>query len=65
MIFGLLEFVWNILFILLNILLIEIYKEVLYKDVSFPFKDEKFNNVNSFIRDLLTKKVNLRICNVF
>ena len=43
---------------------IEIYKEVLYKDVSFPFEEEKFNNVNSFIRDLLTKKVNLRICNV-
>ena len=43
---------------------IEIYKEVLYKDISFPVEDEKYNNVNLFIRDLLTKKVNLRICNV-
>jgi len=43
---------------------IEIYKEVLYKDISFPVDDEKYNNVNLFIKDLLTKKVNLRICNV-
>ena len=43
---------------------IEIYKEVLHKDCFFPSDNVKFNYVNQFIRDLLTKKVNLRICNV-
>jgi cGMP-dependent protein kinase len=43
---------------------IEIYKEVLHKDCFFPSDNVKFNNVNQFINDLLTKKVNQRICNV-
>ena len=43
---------------------IEIYKEILYKEITFPSDNEKVKFVNSFIKDLLTKKVNLRICNV-
>ena len=43
---------------------IEIYKEVLKKDFSFPVENSRVANVNSFIRSLLTKKVNERICNV-
>ena len=43
---------------------IEIYKEVLHKDCFFPSDNVKYNHVNQFIKDLLTKKVNLRICNV-
>ena len=43
---------------------IEIYKEVLKKDFSFPAENSRVANVNSFIRSLLNKKVNERICNV-
>ena len=43
---------------------IEIYKDVLNKDFSFPSENSKYANVNSLIRDLLTKKVNMRLCNV-
>ena len=43
---------------------IEIYKEILYKEITFPSDNEKVKFVNTFIKDLLTKKVNLRICNV-
>ncbi len=43
---------------------IEIYKEILYKEITFSSDNQKFNNVNNFIKDLLTKKVNQRICNV-
>ena len=43
---------------------IEIYKEVLKKDFSFPSENSKYANVNLFIRSLLNKKVNERICNV-
>ena len=43
---------------------IEIYKEVLKNDFSFPCENTKVSNVNSFIRCLLTKKVNERTCNV-
>ena len=43
---------------------IEIYKEVLHKDCFFPSDNVKFTVVNQFINDLLTKKVNQRICNV-
>ena len=43
---------------------IEIYKEVLKKDFSFPSEHPRFANVNLFIRSLLNKKVNERICNV-
>ena len=42
---------------------IEIYKEVLHKDLIFP-EDNKFKFVNEFIQNLLTKKVNKRICNI-
>ena len=43
---------------------LQIYKEVLRKELHFPTNDSKYTNVNSFIRDLLTKKVNQRLCNV-
>ena len=43
---------------------IEIYKEVLKNDFSFPCENSKVANVNSFIRCLLNKKVNERTCNV-
>ena len=43
---------------------IEIYKEVLKKDFSFPSEHPRYANVNLFIRSLLNKKVNERICNV-
>ena len=42
---------------------IEIYKDILNKDFSFPSDNAKYAHVNSFIRDLLNKKVNQRICN--
>ena len=43
---------------------IDIYKEVLKKNLIFPSENSKFANVNSFIKELLTKKVNERLCNV-
>ena len=43
---------------------IDIYKEVLKKNLSFPNDNSKFANVNSFIKELLAKKVNERSCNV-
>ena len=43
---------------------IDIYKEVLKKTLVFPSENNKFANVNSFIRELLAKKVNERLCNV-
>jgi cGMP-dependent protein kinase len=43
---------------------IDIYKEVLKKNLSFPSESSKYQNINSFIRDLLAKKVNERVCNV-
>ena len=43
---------------------IEIYKEILHQEFFFPSGSEVHENVNKFIKDLLTKKVNLRICNI-
>ena len=44
---------------------IEIYKEVLHKDIVFPnFDNYDFSSVNEFISNLLTKKVNKRNCNI-
>ena len=43
---------------------IAIYKEVLKKDFTFPSKSEKVSNINEFIKCLLNKKVNERICDV-
>ena len=43
---------------------IEIYKEVLRNNFSFPTDTKKVANVNAFINCLLNKKVNERICNV-
>ena len=43
---------------------IEIYKDVLKKNLVFPSENSKYTNVNSFIKELLTKKVNERLCNV-
>ena len=43
---------------------IEIYKEILKNSFTFPSENSKVSNVNSFIKCLLNKKVNERICNV-
>ena len=43
---------------------IAIYKEILKKDFVFPVENEKVANANAFIKCLLNKKVNERICNV-
>ena len=43
---------------------IEIYKDILRKDYSYPSDNKKVINVNNFIDCLLNKKVNERICNV-
>ena len=43
---------------------IEIYKEVLKNNFSFPNEKKNVSNVNAFISCLLSKKVNQRICNV-
>jgi cGMP-dependent protein kinase len=43
---------------------IDIYKEVLKKNLSFPSENTKYASVNSFIKELLAKKVNERLCNV-
>ena len=44
--------------------LLKFIKKFYIKIVFFLSDDVKYNNVNLFIKDLLTKKVNLRICNV-
>ena len=43
---------------------IDIYKEVLKKNLTFPSDNNKLSNVNNFIKELLAKKVNERLCNV-
>ena len=43
---------------------IDIYKEVLKKRLEFPYDSSKYKAVNYFIKELLAKKVNERICNV-
>ena len=43
---------------------IEIYKEILKNNFTFPNENSKVENVNNFIKCLLNKKVNERICNV-
>ena len=43
---------------------IEIYKEILKDPFSFPNEGSKVEHVNNFIKCLLNKKVNERICNV-
>ena len=44
---------------------IDIYKEVLKKNLMFPKENgNKSGKVNEFIKDLLSKKVNERVCNV-
>ena len=43
---------------------IEIYKDVLKKSLLFPSYNNKVTNVNNFIKHLLAKKVNERLCNV-
>jgi cGMP-dependent protein kinase len=42
----------------------EIYKEVLTKNVVFPCNTPKYANINNFIKELLHKKMNERVCNV-
>ena len=43
---------------------IDIYKEVLKKNLGFPKDSSRYGKVNEFISELLSKKVNERICNV-
>ena len=43
---------------------IDIYKEILKKSLSFPKDSNKYGKVNDFINQLLAKKVNERVCNV-
>jgi len=43
---------------------IEIYKDVLKNNFSFPTESTKVSSVNLFIKCLLNKKVNERVCNV-
>ena len=43
---------------------IEIYKDVLKNNFSFPIENTKVSSVNIFIKCLLNKKVNERICSV-
>ena len=43
---------------------IDIYKEVLKKNLSFPYDSNQYKKVNNFIKELLAKKVNERTCNV-
>ena len=43
---------------------IEIYKDILKNNFSFPTESTKVSKVNMFIKCLLNKKVNERICNV-
>ena len=43
---------------------IDIYKEVLKKNLVYPKDSNKFGKVNEFIKELLSKKVNERVCNV-
>ena len=43
---------------------IEIYKEILKNNFTFPTENSKVENVNNFIKCLLNKKVNERICNM-
>jgi cGMP-dependent protein kinase len=43
---------------------IDIYKDVLKKSLVFPSENSKVAGVNSFIKELLAKKVNERLCNV-
>ena len=43
---------------------IEIYKDVLKNNFSFPIENTRVSSVNIFIKCLLNKKVNERICSV-
>ena len=43
---------------------IEVYKEILKNNYSFPSESSKVSKVNNLIKCLLNKKVNERICNV-
>ena len=43
---------------------IDIYKDVLKKNLTFPKDSSKYGKVNEFISELLAKKVNERVCNV-
>ena len=43
---------------------IEVYKEILKNNYSFPSESSKVSKVNNLIKCLLKKKVNERICNV-
>ena len=43
---------------------IDIYKEVLKKNLGFPKDSNRYGKVNEFISELLSKKVNERVCNV-
>ena len=42
----------------------DVYQEIIYKDVRFPGIKDSFEHVNDFISELLVKKVNKRTCKV-
>ena len=43
---------------------IDIYKDILKKNLIFPKDSHKYGKINEFIKELLAKKVNERSCNV-
>ena len=43
---------------------IDIYKDILKKNLIFPKDSHKYGKINDFIKELLAKKVNERNCNV-
>ena len=43
---------------------IEIYKQVLHKELAYKSNNEEFKYVNEFLGNMLNKKVNKRVCNI-
>ena len=42
----------------------EIYQEIIYKDLYFPVHEKEYEHVNNLLSELLMKKVNKRTCKV-
>ena len=43
---------------------LEIYKEIVHKELCFPSENPAYNKVNALIKDLLRKRVNQRVCSL-
>ena len=43
---------------------IEIYKQVLHKELAYKSNNEEYKYVNEFLGNMLNKKVNKRVCNI-